>query len=209
LGALAKTGTPGALGKAFGVKDLALDRARAEALALQKLSRSGEVPLLPALARYTGVAFQALDAAALPPDAWSRVFILSSLRGLVRGDEPVPPYKLSLGALPGLKTHWRKALPPLLERLPEGPVWELLPGDAAGLLKGWDRPRHTVEILGQRGQAISHFAKKYRGLVAQWILAHGQGDPRKVLKGRIPGCQWIGVDENDRGGVALRLVVEP
>ena len=37
--------------------DLALDKARSEALAL-----SGSVPLLPALARYSGVAFQALDA---------------------------------------------------------------------------------------------------------------------------------------------------
>ena len=167
------------------------------------------VPLLPALSRYSGVAFQALDAASLPPEAWTRVFILSNLRGLVRGDELLPPYKLKLGAIPGLKTHWRKALPAQLETLPEGPVWELLPGDSADLLKGWSRPRHTVEILDARGKAISHFSKKYRGLVARWLLLHGQGDPRKVLKGRIPGCQWAGVDENDRGGLVLRLLVEP
>jgi hypothetical protein len=45
--------------------------------------------------------------------------------------------------------------------------------------------------------------------VARWLLAHQQGDPRKVLKGRIPGCQWMGVTENDRGGLALRLELEP
>ncbi|WP_243285903.1 peroxide stress protein YaaA [Geothrix terrae] len=204
LVALAKTGSPEALKKAFDVKDLALDKARTEALALAR-----PVPLLPALARYTGVAFQALGAGSLPPEVWRQVFILSNLRGLVRGDEPVPPYKLKLAAIPGLKAHWRKALPAQLEALPEGSVWELLPGDSADLLKGWTRPRHTVEILDARGKAISHFAKKYRGLVARWILLHGQGDPRKVLKGRIPGCQWAGVDENDRGGLALRLLVEP
>ncbi|WP_243302258.1 peroxide stress protein YaaA [Geothrix oryzisoli] len=204
LVALAKTGSPEALKKAFGVKDLALDKARAEALAL-----GGPVPLLPALARYTGVAFQALEAASLPPEAWRQVFILSNLRGLVRGDDPVPPYKLKLGAIPGLKAHWRKALPVPLETLPEGPLWELLPGDSADLLKGWGRPRHTLEICDAGGRAISHFSKKYRGLVARWLLLHGQGDPRKVLKGRIPGCQWAGVDENDRGGLALRLLVEP
>ena len=88
-------------------------------------------------------------------------------------------------------------------------MWELLPGDAADLLKGWARPRHTLEIFDARGKAVSHFSKKYRGLVARWLLLHGQGDPRKVLKGRIPGCQWAGVDENDRGGLALRLLVEP
>jgi hypothetical protein len=204
LVALAATGSPEALRKAFDVKDLALDKARAEASAL-----AGPVPLLPALSRYRGVAFQALDATSLKPEAWAQVFILSNLRGLVRGDEPMPPYKLKLGAIPGLKAHWRKALAPGLAALPEGAVWELLPGDAADLLKGWARPRHTVEIFDARGKAVSHFAKKYRGLVARWILLHQQGDPRKVLRGRIPGCQWAGVDENDRGGLALRLLVEP
>lgn len=204
LVALARTGTPEALRKAFDVKDLALDKARTEALAL-----AGPVPLLPALARYTGVAFQALDAASLPPEAWAQVFILSGLRGLVRGDEPVPPYKLKLGAIPGLKAHWRASLRAPLEALPGGTLWELLPGDSADLLRGWSRPRHTVEIFDARGKAVSHFAKKYRGLVARWILAHQQGDPRKVLRGRLPGCQWAGVSENDRGGLALRLVVEP
>lgn len=201
---LATSGTPEALKKAFDVKDLALDKARSEALAL-----AGPVPLLPALRRYTGVAFQALDAATLEPETWRQVFILSNLRGLVRGDEPVPPYKLKLAALAGLKPHWRKALPTQLEAIPDGTLWELLPGDAADLLKGWARPRHTVEIWDARGKAISHFSKKYRGLVARWILAHQQGDPRKVLRGRIPGCQWAGVTENDRGGLALRLLVEP
>jgi len=100
--ALAKTGSPEALKKAFDVKDLALDKARSEALALAR-----KVPQLPALSRYTGVAFQALDAASLPPEVWSQVFILSNLRGLVRGDDPLPPYKLKLAAISGLKAHWR------------------------------------------------------------------------------------------------------
>jgi len=204
LVALAQGGSPEALRKAFEVKDLALAKARAEALAL-----TGKVPLLPALSRYTGVAFQALDAATLPSAVWAQVFILSNLRGLVRGDEPLPPYKLKLAAIPGLKTHWRKALAAQLAALPEGPVWELLPGEAADLLKGWERPRHTVEILDARGKAVSHFSKKYRGLVARWILEHQQGDPRKVLKGRLSGCQWAGMGENGQGGLSLRLVVEP
>lgn len=201
---LAETGSPEALKAAFGVKDLALDRARTEALAL-----GGTVPLLPALARYTGVAFQALDAASLAAQAWTQVFILSHLRGLVRGDEPVPPYKLKATSLPGLKAHWRKALSAQLEALPDGVVWELLPGDSASLLRGWSRPRHTVEILDDRGKAISHFSKKYRGLVARWILQHQQGDPRQVLKGRLPGCQWVGVTDNELGGLMLSLKVEP
>jgi cytoplasmic iron level regulating protein YaaA (DUF328/UPF0246 family) len=204
LVALARTGSSKALRKAFGVKDLALDKARTEALAL-----TGPVPLLPALSRYTGVAFQFLEAASLPQEAWTQVFILSNLRGLVRGDELVPPYKLKLSAIPGLKAHWREALPGQLVSIPKGPVWELLPGDAADLLKGWIRPRHTVEIFDDQGRSISHLSKQYRGLVARWLLLHQQGDPRKVLKGRIPGCQWAGVSENDLGGLNLQLVVDP
>ena len=201
---LARSGSPEALKKAFDVKDLALAKARAEAQAL-----GGRVPLLPALARYTGVAFQALDAATLPPDTWTQVVILSNLRGLVRGDELLPPYKLKLAAIPGLKAHWRKALVPQLAALPAGPLWELLPGDAADLLKGWERPRHTVEIFDARGRAISHFSKLYRGQVARWLLSHQQGDPRQVLKGRIPGCRWAGIQDNAWGGQVLRLEVTP
>ncbi len=206
---LARTGSPEALKKAFGVKDLALAKARSEALALKGPSAKLMVQLLPALTRYTGVAYQALDAATLPPATWAQVYILSSLRGLVRGDELVPPYKLKLAALPGLKVHWRAALPDRLAVLPEGPTWELLPGDGADLLKAWQRPRHTVEIFDAQGRAISHFSKQYRGLVARWLLLHQEGDPRKVMKGRIPGCRWTGLTENDRGGLALRLELEP
>jgi cytoplasmic iron level regulating protein YaaA (DUF328/UPF0246 family) len=201
---LARSGSPEALKKAFDVKDLALDKARGEALAL-----GGSVPLLPALARYTGVAFQALDAGSLAPETWQQVFVLSNLRGLVRGDELLPPYKLKLAAIPGLKAHWREGLAPQLAALPAGPVWELLPGDAADLLRGWERPRHTVDIFDATGRAVSHFSKKYRGLVARWLLTHQQGEPRQVLKGRIPGCHWAGLQDNAWGGLALRLEVAP
>lgn len=197
-------GTPEAQARAFDARGPALEKAKAEALALRH-----SVPLLPALERYQGVAFEALDAASLNREVWKQVFVLSNLRGLVRGDEPVPPYKLKLGGVPGLKKHWLQHLGPLLETLPEGPLWELLPKEPADLLKGWKRPRHTVEIVDPEGRAISHFSKKYRGLVARWILAHDQGDPAKVLRGRIPGCRWDGALDNALGGRWLRLVVQP
>ncbi len=188
--------------KVFQVKDAALEKAKAEALALK-----GPVHLLPALQRYSGVAFEALDAATLDPALWERVFLLSNLRGLVRGDESLPPYKLKLGGLPGLKSHWRKALPPLLAKLPEGEAWELLPQDAAELLKGWERPRHTVEILTEDGKLVSHWSKKYRGLLARWILQHG-GDPKKAARARLAGCRVAGSRANEYGGRQLRLVVD-
>jgi hypothetical protein len=197
-------GTPEAQARAFDARGKTLDKARAEALALHHA-----VPLLPALERYQGVAFEALEAGSLDPDRWRQVYVLSNLRGLVRGDEPVPSYRLKMAGIPGLKQHWRRHLRPLLEALPGGPVWELLPVEHADLLKGWERPRHTVEILDAQGRAISHFSKKYRGLLARWILAHDQGDPARVQRGKIPGCRWEGAGDNDVGGRRLRLVVLP
>ena len=195
-------GGPEACAKAFAVKDAALRKACEEALALRH-----PVPLLPALERYQGVAFGALGASTLPKDSWKQVFILSNLRGLVRGDEPVPPYKLKMSGIPGLKAHWRKHLKPLLAELAEGPAWELLPGEHADLLKGWAHPRHTLEIMDGHGRIISHFSKLYRGRVARWILEHQQGDPAKVKRGRIEGCAWDGAEANDTGGIMLKLVV--
>ncbi|HJW34580.1 MAG TPA: peroxide stress protein YaaA [Holophagaceae bacterium] len=188
--------------KAFDVKEALLEKAKAEALALH-----GPVPQLPALKRYTGVAFGALDAATLPKSAWKRVWVLSNLRGLVRGDEPVPPYKLKLSGLPGLKAHWQKALPPLLAELPEGAVWALLPNEHADFLKGWDRPRHTAEIVDAKGKTISHWSKLYRGKLARWILDQGEGDPKQVAKAQIEGIEMAGLTKNAFGGQELKVVV--
>ncbi len=195
-------GGPDACAKAFGVKGGALENAREEALALRH-----PVPLKAALERYQGVAFGALDAATLPKETWKQVFILSNLRGLVRGDEMVPPYKLKMGGIPRLKAHWKAQLKPLLAAIPMGTLWELLPGEYAGLLKGWDRPRHTLEIVDAAGKSISHFSKLYRGRVARWILEREEGEPSKVVRGRIQGCRWERPEDNASGGKILRLVL--
>ncbi len=195
-------GGPDACSRAFMVKGEALDKARKEALALRH-----PVPLMAALERYQGVAFGALDAASLPKRAWKQVFILSNLLGLVRGDEMVPPYKLKMSGIPRLKAHWRLHLKPLLAAIPKGQLWELLPGEHADVLKGWERPRHSLDIVSEGGKAISHFSKLYRGRVARWILEHGQGEPSKVMRSKIEGCRWERLEENSSGGKMLRLVV--
>ncbi len=203
LVALARDDRPEAWAKAFGVSGEHLDQARDEALALDDAT----VPMLPALRRYRGVAFEALDAASLPRAEWKRVFVLSNLRGLVRGDDGVPPYKLKPSGLPGLKAHWTAALPDELRRIRgRGPVWQLLPREHADLIRRWERPRHTLDVVDERGRAISHFSKLYRGRAARLVLT-GSGDPEDLLATPMEGGHWDGSRENELGGRLVRFVV--
>lgn len=200
--ALARSGTEAACAKAFDVKGPALARALSEVAQL-----GPEAPLMAALERYRGVAFEGLEAASLPEACWRQVWILSNLRGLVRGDEPLPSYKLKLGGIPGLKAHWKAHLTAALGEMPAGEVWELLPKDHSELIMGWTRVRHTVSIQDARGRSLSHFSKKYRGLLARTLLLAGDGRPEAVLDLAVPGCRWEGHGLNQTGGAHLTLVV--
>lgn len=59
-----------------------------------------DAPTMPALFRYTGVLYDALDAATLQdadPDAWSRLGVGSALFGVLRATDAIPHYRLSSG----------------------------------------------------------------------------------------------------------------
>ena len=98
------------LEKFFGVGGAHLDRAVESA-------RSGLVgtPVLPAGERYTGVVWEHLDLAGCgaPTRRWAarNVVVVSGLLGLVAVGDPVPDYRLKMGAkLPGigaLTPWWR------------------------------------------------------------------------------------------------------
>ena len=74
-------------------------------------------PTRPALDRYAGVVYAALDAGSLTAGARRRaeeqVLVLSGLWGVVRGGDPVPDYRVpASGSVPGLgpvAAHWRRA----------------------------------------------------------------------------------------------------
>ena len=92
-----------------------------------EVARNAELwtsPTVPALHRYTGVLYDALDVGSLRGAAAARarrrLAVGSALFGLLRADDPVPAYRLSAGsALPGrgtLAAAWRPALEPVLAR---------------------------------------------------------------------------------------------
>ena len=80
---------------------------------------------LPAIDRYTGVLYDALDIGSLrgasATRARARLAIGSALFGLLRADDPIPPYRLSASSkLPGRPTlgaRWKPVLEPVLAEI--------------------------------------------------------------------------------------------
>ena len=141
----------------------------------------------PALHRYTGVLYDALDAGSLrgagAARAHARLVVGSALFGLLRADDPVPAYRLSAGsALPGrptLAARWRPLLDPVLAALAAGEtVVDLRSVSYAAL--GRAPGAVTVNVRAERadgGRAVvSHFNKAHKGRLAR-ALATTRAEP--------------------------------
>ena len=154
----------------------------ADALRADAAVRS--TPTAPALRRYAGVLYDGLAAAALDAAeqrlAARRLLVFSGLFGVVRGDEPVPLYRVPAKAvLPGLGVaggFWRpvldEALPGLLGG---GPVVDLRSSDYAAM---W-RPRGE---LAERTLTVRVLSPRPAGGWA--VISH----PSKFAKGRLAGA---------------------
>ncbi|MGH3917237.1 MAG: peroxide stress protein YaaA [Pseudonocardiaceae bacterium] len=157
-------------------------------------------PTLPALRRYTGVLYDALDVGSLRraerARAGARLAVASALFGLLAADDAVPAYRLSASSsLPGLGTvrsAWRPVLPPVLARI-TGLVVDLRSGTYADLgpLPG----AVTVRVLSadERGQrrTVSHHNKAHKGRVARLLatapreVAGVEGVARVIRRGGL------------------------
>lgn len=182
--------------KLLGVKGAALATATATDRGVRR------APGMAAIDRYDGVLYDALEAATLPARARKRlaadVIIFSGLFGAVRATDPIPDYKLKMGAsLPTLGTItslWRgsitKALTP---ELSGRVVWNLLPKehDAA-----WSCPVEAtattlrVTFLDEqpraRGEArtfnrVNHWNKLLKGALVRHILTTGASGPDDLV----------------------------
>lgn len=134
---------------------------------------------MPAIDRYTGVLFDALDAASLSPASrrWlgAHVWIHSAPLGPVGALDPIPAYRLAAGtSLPGvaaLRRHWAEATaaaiaeeaPPFLLDLRSeayvalGPIPATVPAAYVRVV--------TDDDGGSR--ALNHFNKKSKGLLVR------------------------------------------
>jgi cytoplasmic iron level regulating protein YaaA (DUF328/UPF0246 family) len=173
-----------------------------------------ESPTLPAVERYTGVLYDALDVASLTRAqrrrAGARLAVGSALFGLVRADDPVPAYRLSAGsALPGLpplRAVWRPALGPVLAAV-DDLVVDLRSGAYAALAPVPGAVTVRVETTRPDGAraVVSHSSKAHRGRVAR-LLATTTGEPDDVV--RLRGLlRRAGLHVEHDGGTELVLVV--
>lgn len=177
----------------------ALSRNRARSMEALKLgaSQTGEVdrnrairssPTMPAIERYTGVLYDALDAGSLSTAhrafAQRTVAVHSALFGLVAADDRIPAYRLSFDSRlslergkPSLKKRWAPVVAAQLAATP-GLILDLRSEGYVGLGPAPVRGGvHYVRVLARSedGQvrALNHFNKQAKGLFARALIEAG------------------------------------
>ena len=132
----------------------------------------------PAWQRYTGVVWDHLDPSTLPAAAVKQIVVVSGLLGLVRGDDPVPDYRLKMGAnlapFGKLSTWWRATLSAELARAARRRfVVDLLPQEHRAALVLDDLDGVSLTLVDPTGKPGGHFAKAAKGELARAILTDG------------------------------------
>jgi hypothetical protein len=141
-------------------------------------------PVMPAIERYTGVLYDAIDTESLAPDARAfahrRLAIHSALFGLLDADDPIPAYRLSHDSrLPGLRLGelWRA---PIAAEIAShsGLILDLRSEAYVDLGPAPAREdsvylRVVTEGTGGVVRALNHFNKKGKGLFVRALLASG------------------------------------
>ena len=172
-------------------------------------------PTLPALHRYTGVLYDALDlgslTAAQAGRAATRLAVASALFGIARATDRIPAYRLSGGStVPGigaLGTLWRPVVEPELSEVDELVV-DLRSGAYAALAR---LPRAvTVRVVSIDGAGrrttVSHFNKAYKGRLAR-ALASAKAEPG-TIRGLLSVASSAGLTITQTGDRTLELLAE-
>lgn len=159
-------------------------------------------PTMPAVDRYTGVLFDALDASSLTAASrrWlgSHVWIHSAPLGPVGALDPIPAYRLAAGAslpgMPALRRHWAEATTAAIAEEKPSFVLDLRSEAYAALgpVPETVSSAYVRVVVDDDGgsRALNHFNKKSKGLLVRalaedrpriqserglhaWALTHG------------------------------------
>lgn len=197
-----------------------LDPRRAEVLAaLGRACPARSAPTMAAIDRYTGVLYGELDPGSIHGTALRRlrrnVLIASGLWGLAAPTDPIPDYRLKMGArvdrLGKLSTWWRPHLTTALApRVTGAVVWDLLPNEHAAAID-WTglkpRQRVTVQFLDLGGRTVSHWNKLLKGSIVRWLLESGEADPLALAGFHHPQGYRLDVDASTIGPRRASLVL--
>ncbi|WP_033294879.1 peroxide stress protein YaaA [Amycolatopsis jejuensis] len=146
-------------------------------------------PTMPALRRYTGVLYDALDVKSFTraglAKAQQRLAVTSALFGVVAATDPIPAYRLSGGntvpALGTVRGLWKPVLEPVLRDV-EGLIVDLRSGTYAAFAK-LRADAVTVRVVTEDANGnrttVSHFNKAYKGRLAA-VLATARTEPSTV-----------------------------
>lgn len=148
-----------------------------------------EAAAAPAVEVYTGVLYEALDAATLDEKARTWLFetavVFSGLWGVVRLGDRIPAYRCSVGvtlAAPvgGLTPYWKKGLKKALDQAAaDTPVLDLRSGAYAAM---WAAPADSaaLRVLHERvvggvakRSVVSHFNKATKGRLVRALAVEG------------------------------------
>jgi cytoplasmic iron level regulating protein YaaA (DUF328/UPF0246 family) len=170
---------------------------------------------MPAINRYTGVLYDALDVESLSgataSRARARLAVGSALFGLLRADDAVPAYRLSAGSkLPGrpsLAARWKPVLEPVLAALAlDELIVDLRSGAYAALARVPGAV--TVDVVSERPDGsrvvVSHFNKAHKGRLAR-ALVGTKSEPDDAAK--VAAVARRAGMRVERSGDALTVVV--
>lgn len=173
-------------------------------------------PTMPAIFRYSGVLYDALDAATLPEKALERLAIGSALFGIVHATDPIPHYRLSGGTklptkngeLPTMKARWGTSISEALIDVNQL-VIDLRSGTYQQLGRVKDAVTVRVESVMDDGsrKVVSHFNKHYKGELARVLaLSEKEAHTAKDVMS-IAQAAGLVVEENSNHKETLTLVV--
>jgi hypothetical protein len=157
-------------------------------------------PTMPALYRYTGVLYDALDAKTLSDKAWDQLAIGSALFGVVRSRDMIPFYRLSGGTKlhdATMKSRWSNSITKALEAEDDF-IIDLRSGTYQAL--GRVKSAVTVRVENSEGKVISHFNKLYKGQLARAIAGKDLHSIEDIMD--TPGFRFTEVN-----GTQLTMVV--
>ncbi|BBY30224.1 peroxide stress protein YaaA [Mycolicibacterium sediminis] len=203
---------------------LAADRPACRAALGISAAQDGEIdrnaavptaPTMPAISRYTGVLYDALDVESLrgatAVRARARLMVGSALFGLLRADDEIPAYRLSAGSkLPGAPTmaaRWKPALEPVLADLSRRElIVDLRSGAYAAL--GRVPGAVDVDVVSERPDGtrtvVSHFNKAHKGRLAR-ALVTSRAEPDDA--GKVAAIARRAGMTVERDGNALLVVI--